>query len=85
MYALTVRVLRAKRTAHHDAVVALAAVPGNADAPANGLAGCQLFDASMKNCGFAFVHQASKFKVLNELIKLVSPKVGVQYALLRVC
>jgi ADP-ribosylation factor-binding protein GGA len=35
---------------------------------------CQSLDSTMRNCGKIFHQEVGKFRFLNELIKLVSPK-----------
>ena len=37
----------------------------------------QVLEACMKNCGKRFHSEVGKFRFLNELIKVVSPKVGI--------
>lgn len=39
----------------------------------------------MKNCGRRFHNEVGKFRFLNELIKVVSPKVGDRFFLSHVC
>ena len=36
----------------------------------------QVLEACMKNCGRRFHNEVGKFRFLNELIKVVSPKVS---------
>lgn len=38
----------------------------------------QVLEACMKNCGRRFHNEVGKFKFLNELIKVVSPKVSTK-------
>ncbi len=39
----------------------------------------QLLEACVKNCGQKFHQELGKFKFLNELIRMISPKVGALY------
>lgn len=39
----------------------------------------QVLEACMKNCGRRFHNEVGKFKFLNELIKVVSPKVSTKF------
>lgn len=36
----------------------------------------QVLEACMKNCGRRFHNEVGKFRFLNELVKVISPKVG---------
>lgn len=43
----------------------------------------QVLEACMKNCGRRFHNEVGKFRFLNELIKVVSPKVSRGSVLIR--
>ncbi len=44
----------------------------------------QVLEACMKNCGRRFHNEVGKYRFLNELIKVVSPKVSGLYVSVRV-
>lgn len=44
----------------------------------------QVLEACVRNCGARFHQEIGKFRFLNEIIKVISPKVGVRCEIIRV-